>query len=268
MCDKPYFKPFVPKLNISSTLFGSQQKTEKTHDPRTTHDWMCVTFPYFNYLLGPLYKEATATVDSIVERRSDADASGPTYLNAARPTKDDVGGARHEPPDPRLCRGPVLVVVVAPAAASAPLGRRRWRLWAPSWWGGSGCTNGWRRWTRGGRAILDAMASLEEVVGGDGAMCVMGKLPEGTDDREFASSLVERHGVAVNPGSFCGLPGWIRVCYSNLPPEDCRTAAARLKGGIEERTIGVGKRTTEIAIDPFVGLRLDASIGVQDLYLH
>lgn len=101
-----------------------------------------------------------------------------------------------------------------------------------------------RDWVRGrvatledGRAaILDAVASLEEVVGGDGAMYVMGKLPDGTDDREFASALVERHGVAVIPGSFCGAPGWIRVCYSNLPPEDCEIAAARLKKGISELT--------------------------------
>lgn len=88
----------------------------------------------------------------------------------------------------------------------------------------------------GRRAILGALSSLEEVIGGNGAMYVMGKLPDGVDDQVFASSLVEHHGVAVIPGSFCGLPGWIRVCYSNLPPEDCKVAAARLKRGIMELT--------------------------------
>ena len=101
-----------------------------------------------------------------------------------------------------------------------------------------------RRWvydqvdtlSEGRAAILDALSSLEETIGGNGAMYVMGKLPEGTDDREFASGLIERHGVAVIPGSFCGLPGWIRVCYSNLPPDMCKIAARRLKGGIVELT--------------------------------
>ena len=88
----------------------------------------------------------------------------------------------------------------------------------------------------GRSAILDAISSLEEVIGGTGAMYVMGKLPDNMDDQEFASSLVEYYGVAVIPGSFCGLPGWIRVCYSNLPPNDCKVAAARLKKGILELT--------------------------------
>eukprot|EP00571_Detonula_confervacea_P007933 CAMPEP_0172313466 /NCGR_PEP_ID=MMETSP1058-20130122/20225_1 /TAXON_ID=83371 /ORGANISM="Detonula confervacea, Strain CCMP 353" /LENGTH=482 /DNA_ID=CAMNT_0013027115 /DNA_START=174 /DNA_END=1622 /DNA_ORIENTATION=- len=86
----------------------------------------------------------------------------------------------------------------------------------------------------GRAAILEAMSSLEEIIGGNGAMYLMGKLPDGVDDQEFASLLVEHYGVAVIPGSFCGLPGWIRVCYSNLPPEDCKIAASRLKKGILE----------------------------------
>mmetsp|Transcript_14448 Transcript_14448/g.22289 ORF Transcript_14448/g.22289 Transcript_14448/m.22289 type:complete len:508 (-) Transcript_14448:1168-2691(-) len=86
----------------------------------------------------------------------------------------------------------------------------------------------------GRNAILEAMSSLEEIIGGTGAMYVMGKLPDSTDDKQFASSLVEHFGVAVIPGSFCGYPGWIRVCYSNLPPELCLEAASRLKRGILE----------------------------------
>jgi aromatic aminotransferase len=45
---------------------------------------------------------------------------------------------------------------------------------------------------------------------------------------------VSEHGVAVLPGSFCGFPGWLRVCYSNLPPEQCVWAAQRLEQGLEE----------------------------------
>ena len=87
----------------------------------------------------------------------------------------------------------------------------------------------------GGRqAILDALSPLEKIMGGTGAMYVMAKLPEGMDDKELANDLVERYGVAVIPGSFCGAPHWIRVCYSNLPPEKCIDAASRLATGIKE----------------------------------
>lgn len=85
----------------------------------------------------------------------------------------------------------------------------------------------------GRKAILDALSSLEHVMGGSGAMYVMGKLPEGTDDQEFGRRLVRDYGVAVIPGSYCGFPGWIRVCYSNLPPEKCLEAAERLKAGLQ-----------------------------------
>lgn len=83
-------------------------------------------------------------------------------------------------------------------------------------------------------AILAALEPLDKIVGGDGAMYVMGKLPSGLDDLNVASILVEYHGVAVIPGSYCGSPGWIRVCYANLPPEKCLEAASRLAGGIRE----------------------------------
>jgi hypothetical protein len=35
----------------------------------------------------------------------------------------------------------------------------------------------------GRNAILDALGSLEEIIGGDGAMYIMGKLPNSTDDK-------------------------------------------------------------------------------------
>lgn len=87
----------------------------------------------------------------------------------------------------------------------------------------------------GRNAIVKALKPLPQTLGGSGAMYVMAKLPEHIqDDVELASDLVQHHGVAVIPGSFCGLPGWIRVCYGNLPPEKCLIAAKRLANGIQK----------------------------------
>jgi aromatic aminotransferase len=59
-------------------------------------------------------------------------------------------------------------------------------------------------------------------------------------DVQVAERLVSDHGVAVIPGSFCGFPGWLRVCYSNLPPEQCVLAAQRLEQGLQEILSGNG----------------------------
>ena len=89
----------------------------------------------------------------------------------------------------------------------------------------------------GRRAICQALETTlgGPIMGGTGAMYVMAKLPSSTpDDREIAELLVKEYGVAIIPGSFCGFPGWIRVCYSNLPPDRCLEAAARLKQGLSD----------------------------------
>ena len=89
----------------------------------------------------------------------------------------------------------------------------------------------------GRKAILGALEPMEKIIGGSGAMYVMGKLPSGSmADRDVASLLVKDFGVAVIPGSFCGFPGWIRVCYANLPPEKCIQAAERLAKGLNALT--------------------------------
>ena len=86
-------------------------------------------------------------------------------------------------------------------------------------------------------------------------MYVMGKLPDDLDlskddddnddgdgdndetvDIVFCRRLIRDYGIAVIPGSFCGKPGWIRVCYSNLPPDQTKVAAQRLRKGIEDLT--------------------------------
>ena len=97
--------------------------------------------------------------------------------------------------------------------------------------------------------ILEALSALPRCIGGSGSMYVLGKLPDGlalpaeTDDDGdvpadvlFCKRLVRDHGLAIIPGSFCGSPGWIRVCYANLPPERTRVAAERLRRGIAALT--------------------------------
>lgn len=89
----------------------------------------------------------------------------------------------------------------------------------------------------GRQAICEALETTlgGTIMGGTGAMYVMAKLPSSIpDDKNFAEQLVRDYGVAVIPGSFCGFPGWIRVCYSNLPPDKCLEAAGRLKRGLSE----------------------------------
>jgi aspartate/methionine/tyrosine aminotransferase len=97
------------------------------------------------------------------------------------------------------------------------------------------------------QVILQALGGLEQqIMGGSGAMYVMAQLPppppqdDGEkdenvirDDVQVCCQLVESFGVAVIPGTYCGFPGWIRVCYANLPPDQCRQAAERLKRGLE-----------------------------------
>ena len=86
----------------------------------------------------------------------------------------------------------------------------------------------------GKEAILNALQPLQ-IMGGTGAMYVMAKLPDDKqDDEAFSRSLVEKYGLAIIPGTYCGFPGWIRVCYANLPPEKCLEAADRLRDGIKD----------------------------------
>lgn len=90
--------------------------------------------------------------------------------------------------------------------------------------------------------ILNALQPLE-VMGGSGAMYVMAKLPldegEVVDDVEICRRLVEEYGIAIIPGTYCGFPGWIRVCYANLHPSECNQAAERLQNGIQNVIISL-----------------------------
>ncbi|KAG2496482.1 hypothetical protein HYH03_005308 [Edaphochlamys debaryana] len=85
--------------------------------------------------------------------------------------------------------------------------------------------------------LRSALAPLEpHVVGGEGAIYLWARLPEGRgceDDRAVVEWLVEQAGVCVIPGSACGMPGHIRCSYANLPPEKFPAAVARLRAGLE-----------------------------------
>eukprot|EP00873_Tetraselmis_striata_P044831 jgi/Tetstr1/465095/TSEL_009823.t1 len=89
------------------------------------------------------------------------------------------------------------------------------------------------------QAILDALSPLgtpgKGVVGGEGAIYIWAKLPAdcGPDERVM-EWLIKEHGVCVIPGSSCGAPGYIRVAYANMQPEECARAAQRLKAGLQE----------------------------------
>ena len=40
--------------------------------------------------------------------------------------------------------------------------------------------------------------------------------------------------VCILPGGSCGSPGYVRVAFANLRPDDCTEAAGRLKRGLQE----------------------------------
>ena len=90
--------------------------------------------------------------------------------------------------------------------------------------------------------VLDALHSVlppESVRGGSGAIYLFCKLPEGiTDDLAAVRWLTVKHQLAIIPGSACGMPGYFRVCYANLPLEKTREAARRLAAGLQELASG------------------------------
>lgn len=86
---------------------------------------------------------------------------------------------------------------------------------------------------------------IEKVCGGEGAIYLFARLPNKSKDDSskskkqrspkdwnLAERLVLEHRIAVIPGSSCGMPDWIRVCYANLPKEQCEDAAKRLQEGL------------------------------------
>jgi aspartate/methionine/tyrosine aminotransferase len=85
--------------------------------------------------------------------------------------------------------------------------------------------------------IKAALAPLGEgaVIGGEGAIYLLCRLPARYADRdaEVVKWLAYQHGVCVIPGSACGAPGYVRVCYANLAGEAFEDACQKLHGGLQ-----------------------------------
>lgn len=75
----------------------------------------------------------------------------------------------------------------------------------------------------------------DSVIGGSGAIYLMVRLPADCfDDFRVVEWLSDRHKVCAIPGSACGAPGTIRLCYASLKDEPCREAIRRLCCGFKE----------------------------------
>ena len=68
-----------------------------------------------------------------------------------------------------------------------------------------------------------------------------------SDDEAVVAWLVREYQICLIPGSSCGAPGYIRVAFGNLHPEVCRTAAARLKAGLQRLVVEGPKSAPELA---------------------
>ena len=69
--------------------------------------------------------------------------------------------------------------------------------------------------------------------GGHASFFLWLRAPEGEDADAFALALLERHGIAIAPGSVFGPAGEGHVRIALVPtPEDCRRAAERLASGV------------------------------------
>ncbi|XP_044484413.1 aromatic aminotransferase ISS1-like [Mangifera indica] len=85
--------------------------------------------------------------------------------------------------------------------------------------------------------ILEALSPLGEdaVRGGEGAIYLWARLPEKyVDDYAVVHWLAHEHGVVVIPGGACGCPGHLRISFGGLVEADCKSAADRLRMGLEE----------------------------------
>lgn len=87
-------------------------------------------------------------------------------------------------------------------------------------------------------AIADSLGEAS-IGGGSGALYLFCRLPPSADpelaeDSAVVEWLAREHGVCVIPGSACGRPGFIRVCFANLDAAACREASERLRRGLTE----------------------------------
>ena len=76
------------------------------------------------------------------------------------------------------------------------------------------------------------------------------------DDLQVVEKLAKEHGICVLPGSACGAPGYIRVGYANLPPEQVLVQTNRGVYGVAQ--VGYSWKESESAEyeDEFGHLRI------------
>jgi len=90
--------------------------------------------------------------------------------------------------------------------------------------------------------VREAIASTlgeASIGGGTGALYLFVRLPptadeEVSDDSRVVEWLARDFGVCVIPGSACGSPGFLRICFANLSPTSCGEASERLSRGLAE----------------------------------
>lgn len=103
------------------------------------------------------------------------------------------------------------------------------------WVGGEGAIYYWAKLpeapvlsTSNGGSAGDAAAKA----GSEGDAAAAAALAAG--DEAVVEWLIQEHGVCIIPGSACGAPGYVRVAFANLKPEQCQVAAGRLKAGLQQ----------------------------------
>lgn len=114
------------------------------------------------------------------------------------------------------------------------------------WVGGEGAIYYWARLpapsvAAAGNGKKSGSAGSEAAAGGGGAV---GSSSSSSDaaaaaalaagDEAVVEWLIQEHGVCIIPGSACGAPGYVRVAFANLTPEQCSVAAGRLKAGLQQ----------------------------------
>jgi katanin p60 ATPase-containing subunit A1 len=83
-------------------------------------------------------------------------------------------------------------------------------------------------------AVGEANAAADPAAADPSAAAAAVEGAKGCTDEDVVAWLIREHGVCVIPGSACGMPGWIRVAYANVSPQQCEVAAARLKKGLQQ----------------------------------
>ena len=81
-------------------------------------------------------------------------------------------------------------------------------------------------------AVWNAVSQMPGTVKTTGGFYFLVKLPKGIQDMDAVRYLAKVWEVLVIPCTSCGVSGFLRVSYGNLPQEECSIASQRLKNGL------------------------------------